>query len=85
MHFLSVPGVSVGTSGASQRTKRRRMEAVAQVRDSLSMTLKDEVKGQKRQELLEDIQLPVVISSKDILAIKSCLSLSWSTVRKLRE
>ena len=79
--------MSVPTTDTSRATVTRRMKKVAQVRDSLDVTLQQEVKAlsrQKRQEMVEALNLPINVSAKQVLAMKSCLSLSWNTMRKLR-
>ena len=84
LHFVSVPGVSKATEEANRETLKRRLETVAQVRESVDVTLQQEVKALSRQKRLEGLDLPIQVSAKNVLAMKSCLSLSWNTMRKLR-
>ncbi len=85
-------GCRVPTSGASRRTIKRRTEQIGRIRslssggDSVAQ-LRAEMKSlskEEREEILQEVGLPVAIPLDHSLAMKADLAIPWSKLRLLR-
>lgn len=74
-------------SDASHKTVKRRVDKVKDMRETVNLEVEDEIRAlssEKRQALLKETSLPLVVPIDHSLAIKSSLSISWNKLRKLR-
>ena len=82
---MTTPRVS--TEEASQRTVKRRITAIREVREALSVDLGEEVRAlplSMRKDLLAEAGLPIEIPANHALAMKANLSISWNKLWVLR-
>ena len=85
--LIHVTTPRVSTEEASQRTVKRRITAIREVREALSVDLGEEVRAlplSMRKELLAEAGLPIEIPANHALAMKANLSISWNKLRVLR-
>ena len=89
---MQVTGCRVTSSNASARTLKRCTETIGRVRSVISggdykSQLASKVKSLskvEREELLQDAQLHVVISTEQALVMKADLEIPWNKLRVLR-
>ncbi len=89
---MQVLSCRVSTSKASARTVKRRTEVLESVRTIISGSdssaqLAAEVKvlsQSQREDLLQQVQLPLVIPADHSLAMKADLAIPWAKLRILR-
>ena len=90
--LMKVPGYRISSSDASSRTVRRRVEVLETIRevtsggDSTSQLAAEvnHLSKVQREELLQQVQLPLVIPADHALAMKADLSIPWTKLRVLR-
>ncbi len=89
---MKVPGCRIASGEASSRTVKRRAEVLETVREVTSggdstSQLAAEVRyltKAQREELLQQVQLPLVIPADHALAMKADLAIPWTKLRVLR-
>ena len=89
---MKVPGCRISSSDASSRTVKRRIEVLETIRevtsggDSTSQLAAEvnHLSKVQREELLQQVQLPLVISADHALAMKADLAIPWTKLRVLR-
>ena len=89
---MQVPGCRVSSSEASARTVKRRIEVLDTVREIASGSDSSAqfaaelnyLSQDQREELLQQVQLPLVIPADHALAMKADLAIPWTKLRVLR-
>ena len=87
--LIQVPACRKTSTEASQQTVLRRSHHLAQVGESISggasiIQLQSEMRclsKEERQEVLKNANLPIVIPTEHVLAMKADLSLPWAKLR----
>ena len=90
--LMQVPGCQIPSTEASSRTVKRRAEVLESVReiasggDSTSQFAAEVnyLSQVQREELLQQVQLPLVIPANHALAMKADLAIPWTKLRILR-
>ena len=90
--LVKVGGCSVPSSEASKWTLKRRTEGMHRVRAITSggdttVQVAAEVKSlskEEREEILQEVQLPIMIPTDHALAMKADLAVPWNKLRTLR-
>ena len=83
---MQVPGCQVSSSEASARTVKRRIEVLDTVREIASGSNSSAqfaaelnyLSQDQREELLQQVQLPLVTPADHALAMKADLAIPWS-------
>ena len=86
---MQVPSCRVPSSEASKKTLLRRSHHLAKARESISggasvVQLQSEIRclsKEDRQEILKGANLPIIIPTEHVLAMKADLSLPWAKLR----
>ena len=84
---MPVHSKRVATAEASSKTVQRRLQQLRGTRSALRIELEDEMRAlpkERRQQLLQEVGLPLEIPAEHALAMKATLSISWNKLRILR-